>query len=256
MKKLVLALILLPTLSQAAIKSLTIEYSQGGQILEGYLSYDDSSSGKRPGLIIVHDWLGISENTKMRADQMAQLGYVAFAADIYGKGIRPKNPTDAGTQAGKFKGDRPLLRARAKAAFDLLAANPRVDNKKMLAMGYCFGGTTVLEMARAGLPLIGVASFHGGLDTPNPQDAKNIKAKLFIAHGAIDPYVKVSEVNAFQKEMNDAGVDYQFTSYSGAVHAFTIKTAGTDIKTGAAYNEKSDKRSFAAMKAFFEELTQ
>ena len=244
-----------PVISQAMIKTQTIEYTQGGQILEGYLSYDDSLGGKRPGLVIVHDWLGNGEYTKMRAEQMAKLGYVAFAADIYGKGIRP-TPKDAASIAGKYKNDIPLLRARAKAAFDLLAANPKVDNKKMLAMGYCFGGTTVLEMARSGLPLIGVVSFHGGLSTSSPQDAKNIKAKLLIAHGALDPYVSANEVASFQKEMNDAGVDYQFISYSGAVHAFTIKGAGNDIKTGAAYHEKADQRSFVAMKIFFDELTK
>lgn len=255
MKILTLLLFIIPTLSQATIKTQTIEYSQGGSILEGYLSYDDAIPGKRPGLILVHDWLGNNEYTKMRAEQMAKLGYVAFAADIYGKGIRP-TPKDAGAQAGKFKSDRPFLRARAKAAYDLLASNPKVDSKKMLAMGYCFGGTTVLEMARDGLPLLGVVSFHGGLDTPTPQDAKNIKAKILIAHGAIDPYVKASDVAAFQKEMNDANVDYQFIAYSGAVHAFAIKSAGNDIKTGAAYNEKADQRSFAAMKAFFEEVSK
>lgn len=255
MKTSILFLFLLPTISQATIKTQTIEYSQGGSILEGYLSYDDAIAGKRPGLIIIHDWLGNNEYTKMRAEQMAKLGYVAFAADIYGKGIRP-TPKDASAQAGKYKSDRPLLRARAKAAYDLLAANPKVDPKKMLAMGYCFGGTTVLEMARDGLPLLGVVSFHGGLNTPTPQDAKNIKAKILVAHGAIDPYVKADEVAAFQKEMNDANVDYQFISYSGAVHAFTIKSSGNDIKTGAAYQEKADQRSFAAMKAFFEEVTK
>ncbi len=254
MKTFLFSLLFFSTVSHAAIKTLNVEYTQGGQILEGVLSYDDSTSGKRPGIVIVHDWYGISDDTKMRAEQMAKLGYVAFAADIYGKGIRPKNSTDAGAQAGKYKGNRTLLRARAKAAFDLLALNPKVDPKKMLAMGYCFGGTTVLEMAREGLPLIGVVSFHGGLETPTPEDAKNIKAKLLVAHGALDPYVSANEVSAFQKEMNEAKVDYQFVSYSGAVHAFTIKGAGNDIKAGAAYNEKADQRSFAAMKSFFEEV--
>lgn len=256
MKNFLLLLLTLPTLAHAEIKSLNMEYSQGGQVLEGRITYDDATNSKRPAVLIVHDWLGISENTKARAEQMVKLGYVAFEMDVYGKGIRPKNPTEAKVQAGRFKSDRAFLRARAKAAFDLVAANPKVDSKKMLAIGYCFGGTTVLEMARAGIPLLGVVSFHGGLETPNPQDAKNIKAKLLIAHGAIDPFVNASEVNAFQKEMNDAGVDYQFISYSGAVHAFTIPTAGNDPKTGAAYDKTADLRSFGAMKAFFAEILQ
>ena len=229
MKTFLFSLLFFSTVSHAAIKTLNVEYTQGGQILEGVLSYDDSANGKRPGIVIVHDWYGISDDTKMRAEQMAKLGYVAFAADIYGKSIRPKNSTDAGAQAGKYKGNRNLLRARAKAAFDLLALNPKVDSKKMLAMGYCFGGTTVLEMAREGLPLLGVVSFHGGLETPTPEDAKNIKAKLLVAHGALDPYVSANEVSAFQKEMNEAKVDYQLISYSGAVHAFTIKGAGNRL---------------------------
>jgi dienelactone hydrolase len=242
-------------LLNAGIKTEKVIYKHGSEELEGFLAYDDSLPKGQPGIVIVHDWMGPSEYTEMRAKQMAELGYVAFAADIYGKNLRPKSVDEASKAAGDFRnGDRKLLRARAKAAFDYLAKVQQVDKKKISAAGYCFGGTTVLEMARSGLPLNGVISFHGGLSTPNPKDALKIKAKLLVLHGAIDPYVPAEEVSGFMKEMNDAKTDYQFISYSGAVHAFSQKGAGTDPKTGAAYNEIADKRSFVAMREFLKEI--
>lgn len=241
----------------ATIQIKTVEYKDGNTVLEGYLVYDDAIQTRRPGVVIVHDWMGNGDYTKMRATQMAELGYVALAADIYGKGIRPKDAKEAAQLATEYRsGDRQKLRSRGQAAFNYLSTVKNVDNKKMLAMGYCFGGTAVLEMARAGLPLKGVVSFHGGLATANPSEAKKIKGSLLALHGAIDPYVKPEEVRAFQDEMNGAGVDYQFVAYSGAVHGFTQKHAGTDIKSGMAYNPVADKRSFTAMKEFFSEITK
>ena len=238
----------------AEIHTETVEYRQGDQILEGYLAYDTKLTN-RPGVVIVHDWMGLAEDSRARARQMAELGYVAFAADIYGKGVRPKDAGEAAQMAGAFYKDRALLRARVRAAFDTLAARKNVNPRKMLAMGYCFGGATVLELARSGAPVIGVVTFHGGLSNPTPADAANIKGKVLVLHGAIDPYVKPEEVAQFQKEMNEAKVDYQFHTFPNTVHSFTIKGAGSDISTGAAYNALSDKRSFALMKAFFEEVT-
>ncbi len=238
----------------AEIHTETVSYRQGDQVLEGYLAYD-TKLANRPGVVIVHDWMGLGDDSKARARQMAELGYVAFAADIYGKGVRPKDGGEAAQMAGAFYKDRALLRARVRAAFDTLAAQKNVDTKKMLAMGYCFGGSTVLELARSGAPVIGVVTFHGGLNNPTPADAANIKGKVLVLHGAIDPYVKPEEVAQFQKEMNEAKVDYQFHTFPNTVHSFTIKSAGDDISKGAAYNALSDKRSFALMKAFFEEVT-
>lgn len=241
--------------AQAAIKTEKIIYKHGSEELEGFLAYDDALPKGQPGVIIVHDWMGPSDYTEMRAQQLAEMGYVAFAADIYGKNLRPKSAEEASKAAGDFRsGDRKLLRARAKAAYDQLSKVPQVDKKRISAAGYCFGGTTVLEMARSGLPLKGVISFHGGLNTPRPKDALKIKSKLLVLHGAIDPYVPAEEVSGFMKEMNDAKVDYQFVSYSGAVHAFSQKGAGNDLKTGAAYNEVADKRSFVAMREFLKEI--
>jgi dienelactone hydrolase len=243
-----------PSIAHAKVQSQTITYKQGKVELEGYLAWDDAGPAKRPGVLVVHDWMGISDHTKKEADRLAELGYVAFAADIYGKGVRPTDPKSAGEQAGKFKSDRKLLRARARAALDVLAKNKNVDASKIAAIGFCFGGTTALELARDGAPLAGVVSFHGGLSTPTPADAKNIKGKVLVLHGADDPNVPPDEVAAFQKEMRDAGVDWQFVAYGGAVHAFTVPAAGNDNSKGAAYNANADARSWQAMKDFFAEI--
>jgi dienelactone hydrolase len=230
-----------------------IEYKQGDTTLEGYLAYDEAIKGERPGVLVVHDWMGCDSYARMRADQLAKLGYVAFAADIYGKGVRPKNPQEAGAQAAKYKGDRALLRARVNAALDVLEKRPQCDSKRVGAIGYCFGGTTVLELARSGANMAGIVTFHGGLDTPT-RDAKNIKCKVLICHGADDPYVTAADVTALQDELRTAGVDWQMIYYSGAVHSFTRPDSGNDNSKGAAYNERADKRSWEAMKTFFAEI--
>ncbi len=240
----------------AEIKTQTIEYKHGDAVLEGYLAYDDAASGARPGVLVVHDWTGLRENPKKRAEQLAGLGYVAFAIDMYGKGIRPTDPKDAGAQAAIYKKDRQLMRDRAKAGLQVLLSQKNVDDSRIAAIGYCFGGTTVLELARSGADLRGVVSFHGGLDTPNPEDAKNIKGKVLILHGADDPFAPKEQVLALEDEMRNAGVDYQVHLYGGAVHSFTIPEAGDDPSKGAAYNASADKRSWEAMKQFFTEIFQ
>jgi dienelactone hydrolase len=239
--------------SYAALHTETIEYKQGDTTCEGYLAYGDAVKGPRPGVLVVHDWMGLEGYAKTRADMLAKLGYVAFAADIYGKDVRPKNPKEAGALAGKYKGDRALLRARVNAALDVLQKQPQVDTKHIAAIGYCFGGTTVLELARSGADIAGIVTFHGGLDTPT-RDAKNIKCKVLLCHGADDPYVPVTDVTALQDELRSAKVDWQMIYYSGAVHSFTRPDAGNDNSKGAAYNEHADKRSWEAMKDFFAEI--
>ena len=240
--------------AQAKIVTQTVEYQQGDTTLEGYLAFDDSITGKRPGVLVVHQWMGLTDYEKHRAEQLAQLGYVAFCADIYGKGVRPKDTGEAGPLAGKYKGDRALLRARVNAALDVLEKNQLVDSKRVAAIGYCFGGTTVIELARSGADIAGVVSFHGGLDSPTPADGKNIKSKVLVCHGADDPFVKPSDLAAFEDEMRQANVDWTLIKFGGAVHSFTQPMAGNDNSKGAAYNEKADKRSWEAMKAFFAEI--
>ncbi len=238
---------------RAAIQSKTIEYQQGDATLEGVLVWDDAVSGPRPGVLVVHQWLGLTGYEKHRAEQLAQLGYVAFCADIYGKGVRPKDTGEAGAQAGKYKSDRALLRARVNAGLDVLAKSELVDPKRIAAIGYCFGGTTVLELARSGANIAGVVSFHGGLDSPAPADGKNIKCKVLVQAGADDPFQKPEDLTAFESEMRDAKVDWEITFYGGAVHSFTQPDPGF-VNPGAHYNEKADKRSWAAMKHFFTEI--
>ncbi len=237
--------------AHAKIVTKTIEYKQGDATLEGYLAYDDAMTGKRPGVLVVHQWLGLTDYEKHRAEQLAALGYVAFCADIYGKGIRPKDTTEAGVEATKYKSNRALLRLRVNAGLDELRKNELVDRSRVAAIGYCFGGTTVIELARSGADIAGIVSFHGGLDSPAPADGKNIKCKVLICHGADDPFTKPADLAAFEDEMRQAGVDWVLIKYGGAVHSFTQPMAGNDNSTGAAYNERADRRSWAAMKMFF-----
>jgi dienelactone hydrolase len=211
-------------------------------------------SGKRPSVLIAHQWKGLSDYEKKRAKMLAELGYNVLAADVYGKGVRPDNPKDAAAMAGKYKADRPLLRERINAAFQLLKKDKRTDSAKIGAIGYCFGGTTVLELARNGADLVGVVSFHGALATPTPADAATIKCRVLALHGADDPFVPPAEVAGFEEEMRKAKVDWQLVAYGGAVHSFTDWNAGNDNSKGSAYNEKADRRSWEAMKDFFQEL--
>ncbi len=248
--------LLLPSPARAELVTKVVEYKQGDAVLEGYLAYEAGGPAKRPGVLVIHDWLGVGPNTRARVDQLARLGYVAFAADIYGNGVRPKGPTEAGKLAGQYKVDRALLRERVRAGLAELRKVPLVEAPKVAAIGYCFGGTTALELARSGADVAAVVSFHGGLDTPTPADAKNIKAHVLVLHGADDPYVPAEQVAAFEAEMRAAGVDWQLVKYSGAVHSFTIPDAGNDNSKGAAYNAVADRRSWQAMKALFAETLQ
>ena len=247
-------LLFLAAEAQAAIRTEAVEYKQGGTVLEGFLAYDDAVAGKRPGVLVVHEWMGLNPYAKKRAEQLAGLGYVAFACDIYGKGVRPRDSKEAAALAGKYKGDRALLRARAAAGLDVLTKHSRVDPGRIAALGYCFGGMTALELARSGAALAGAVSFHGVLDTPTPEDARKIKGKVLALHGADDPSVPPAQVTAFEDEMRKAGVDWQLVAYGGAVHGFTNPENGNDSSKGVAYNEKADRRSWEAMKAFFAEI--
>jgi dienelactone hydrolase len=240
--------------AEAKVRTETVEYRHGDTVLEGYLAWNDAKRGKRPAVMIVHEWTGVGPYVRQRAHQLAELGYVAFAADIYGKGIRPQGPKEAAAEATKYRSNRSLQRARVRAGLDWLKADKRVDAGRVAAIGYCFGGGTVLELARSGAELRGVVSFHGNLDTPYPADAKNIKAKVLALHGGDDPFVPKEQVLAFQQEMRAGGVDWQLVVYGGAVHSFTNPASGNDPKKGAAYDVAADRRSWAAMRAFLDEV--
>ncbi|MHC1764703.1 MAG: dienelactone hydrolase family protein [Verrucomicrobiia bacterium] len=240
--------------TRGEIVSKPVEYKQDQTVLEGWSVYDDAIQGKRPAVLVVHQWKGLGDYEKKRAEMLARLGYNVFAVDIYGKGIRPQTPQAAGAEAGKFKNDRALLRARVRAGLEVLRNHDLTDPKRIAAIGYCFGGTTVLELARSGADLAGVVSFHGGLDSPAPADGENIRAKVLALHGADDPFVPAKDLAAFDDEMRQGGVDWQLIAYGGAVHSFTDWDAGNDNSKGAAYNERADRRSWEDMKQFFAEL--
>ena len=240
--------------AQAEIKTKIVEYKQGDAVLEGYLAYDDAVTSARPGVLVIHDWMGVGPFVKGRVEALAKLGYVAFAADIYGKGVRPKDSKEAAAQAGMYRKDRPLLRARAQAGLDALAKVSQVNSSQLAVMGYCFGGGSSLELGRSGAEVKGIISFHGNLDTPNPDDAKKIKGKVLVLHGADDPRVPKEQVLAFQDEMRNAKVDWELVGYGNAVHAFTEPHAGNDNSKGSAYNASADRRSWIAMQNFFTEI--
>ncbi|KAB2646701.1 MAG: dienelactone hydrolase family protein [Verrucomicrobia bacterium] len=255
MKKIICSLVTLVFVvsTNAAIQTQIVDYKDGDTMLEGVIVFDDTVKTKRPGVLIVHQWMGLSGYEKKRAEMLAQLGYVAFCADIYGKGVRPASVPEASDQAGKYKGDRALLRSRVNAGLVTFKKSELLDTKRVAAVGYCFGGTTVIELARSGAELSGIVSFHGGLDSPAPADGKNIKTKVLACHGADDPFVPAKDLAAFQNEMKSSGVDWQLVQYGGAVHSFTDWNA-TGAMKGAQYNEKADKRSWEDMKQFFGEL--
>ena len=251
----IIALLSLLTDVQAEIKTKSVQYKDGDVTLEGFVAWDAAGdSESKPGVLVVHQWLGLTDYEKGRCRQLAELGYVAFALDVYGQGVRPDGPQAAGMLAGEYKQDRQLYRRRLKLGLEQLRMQPSVAPGKIAAIGYCFGGTGVLELARSGADLAGGVSFHGGLDSPTPADGKNIKAKLLICHGADDPFVPAKDIEAMKDEFNATHVDWQMIIYSGAVHSFTQPAAGNDNSRGAAYNEEADKRSWLAMQAFFNEL--
>jgi dienelactone hydrolase len=238
---------------RAEIKTETVEYKDGDTTLEGFLAYDTAQAGKRPGILVVHQWMGLSDYEKKRCEMLAKLGYVAFAADVYGQGIRPRSVAEAGAQAGKYKSNRKLLRQRVNAGLACLRQQRLVDAQRVGAIGYCFGGTAVIELARSGADVRGVVSFHGGLDAPTPADGKNIKCRVLALHGADDPFESAADLAAFENEMRAGGVDWELVKYGGAVHSFTDWNADGSLK-GAQYNERADRRSWAAMREFFADL--
>ncbi|MFF9564046.1 dienelactone hydrolase family protein [Leifsonia sp. NPDC014704] len=236
-----------PIGERSVIEAETVAYEHAGVPLEGYLARDAQADERRPAVLVLHDWHGVGDNVRMRAQMLARSGYVAFAADLYGAGIRPAGDA-APAEAGKYYNDLALLRARVAAGFSWLQQHPAVDPARLAVIGYCFGGTAALEFARTGAPARGVASFHGGLIAHDPSDAAQIAASLLVMTGGDDPVVPDEAVAAFQQELRGAPhVDWQVNTYSGAPHAFTIP--GTDR-----YCPLADARSWRALVCFLDEV--
>lgn len=238
--------------ANALVKTRAVEYKDGDVVLQGWAAWEDGFKDSRPGILVVHEWKGHGPYARKRAEQLAKLGFTAFAVDMYGKGVYAKDHEEAGKLAGVFFNDRALMRRRALAGLEQLRKLPFVDQAKLGAMGYCFGGTTVLELARAGTDIRGVVSFHGSLATPSPATEKP-KAAILVLHGADDAHVNPG-VPGFIEEMRKAGADWQLVQYGGAVHSFTVPEAGTDTAKGMAYDKVADKRSWDAMHSFFDSL--
>jgi dienelactone hydrolase len=244
------------TAKEPNIKEENVTYTSNGVTMNGYLAYDESKQGKRPGILVVHEWWGLVDYPKMRARKLAELGYVAFAVDMYGNGKTVDNPNDAGKMATPFYQDLQMTKGRFDAALNKLKTYSQVDTNQIAAIGYCFGGGVVLNMARMGENLKGVVSFHGGL-VGAPADKKLLKAKILVCHGAADQFVKPQEVAQFKKQMDSIGADYTFKQYPNATHAFTNPVAtvtGEKYKIPIAYNGAADTASWNDMKQFFAKI--
>ncbi|MBK8100719.1 MAG: dienelactone hydrolase family protein [Planctomycetes bacterium] len=235
-----------------AIVTEVIDYRDGDTALQGYLAVPVNAKAA-PAIMVVHEWKGHGDYARHRAEMLARAGYVALACDMYGKGVFAKDHDEAGKLAGVFFQDRSKMRTRAAAGLDVLRARPEVDKDRLFVMGYCFGGTTSLECARAGMPGVrGVASFHGNLTSPQPAAAGAVAAKVIVFHGADDAWVNPG-LPGFEKEMREAKADWQLVSFGGAVHSFTVKEAGNDKSQGMAYDAKADARSWSMLLAFLAE---
>jgi len=248
---------LLNAVANASIIGKEVEYRQGDTVMKGYLAYDDAIAGKRPGILVVHEWWGHNEYARRRARMLAELGYTALAVDMYGDGKQAEHPEDAGKFARAVGGDLDLAKARFMAALAFVSKHSSVDSKRTAAIGYCFGGGIVLQMARLGVDLDGVVSFHGSLATKNPASRGKVKAAVLVLNGAADPFVKPEHVTGFEKEMKDAGVDYQLINYPGAKHSFTSPDAdkyGQQFQMPLAYNRDADLKSWKSMQAFFKRI--
>lgn len=239
-----------------AISASDVAYNAGDKEMSGYVAFDSASAEKRPIVLIVHEWWGLGDYEKSRARQLAELGYLAFAVDMYGKGIKGETPDAAGKLATPFYTDPQLAKSRFDAALAQAKTYTQGDTTKIAAIGYCFGGAQVLNMARLGEDLAGVVSFHGNL-AGVPLQKENLKAKVFVAHGEADQFVSAAEVANFKKQMDSIGAAYSFKSYPNATHAFTNPAAtanGEKFKIPIAYNKAADTTSWNDMKAFFKEI--
>lgn len=252
---LLLGVLVLPP-AYGKVVSEEVRYRDGDVVMVGLLAWDDAAPEKRPGVLVVHEWWGRVAFADEQARKLAEHGYVAFAADVYGHHTVTADPQEAGRLAGSFKNDPATFRRRLQQALRVLAEHPKVDASRLAAIGFCFGGTGVLELARSGAELRGVVSFHGGLSTPQPAEPGKLRARVLVLHGADDPAVPWSEVGSFAEEMRKAGARWELVAYGGAVHGFTNPANGTGPGRVAAYNPDAARRAWAACFAFLTEIFQ
>jgi dienelactone hydrolase len=239
--------------AESKIVGKTVEYSAQGVMMKGYLTYDENIKGKRPGILVIHEWWGLNDYARKRARMLAELGYTGLAVDMYGGGKTAMHPDDAGKFSSELMKNFDGAKARFMAAMDFLKQHPNVDPTRIAAIGYCFGGGIVLNMARQGVDLKGVASFHGSLNAVKPAQAGNVKAKILVLHGGDDKFIPNEQIEAFKQEMKSAGADFQFISYPGAVHSFTNTEAdalGKKFNMPIAYNADADRKSWDELKKF------
>ena len=243
--------------AEPRIQVKTVEYRAQDVVMKGYLAYEEGVKGKRPGVLVVHEWWGLNDYIRRRARMLAELGYVALALDMYGEGKQAMHPTDAGKFSSELMQNFDASRARFMAAMDFLRQQALVDPTRIAAIGYCFGGGVVLNMARPGVDLKGVASFHGSLKAVKPAQTGGVKAKILVLNGADDKFIPQDQIEAFKQEMKTAGADFQFISYPGVLHSFTNPEADENAKKfnmAIAYNADADKNSWNELKKFLKTI--
>jgi dienelactone hydrolase len=244
-------------LAEPKIVGKDVAYSAQGIEMKGYLAYDKNIKGKRPAVLVVHEWWGLNDYARKRARMLAELGYTALAVDMYGEGKVAKHPDDAGKFSSELMKNFDVGKARFIAAMDFIKEQPTVDPARLAAIGYCFGGGIVLNMARQGIDIKGVASFHGSLTAVKPAQPGSVKAKILVLHGADDKFVTKEQIDSFKNEMKTAGADFKFRSYPGAVHSFTNPEAdelGKKYNIPIAYNRAADKKSWEELKKFLRQI--
>lgn len=239
------------------IEGKEVQYTADGVVMKGYLAYDGNIKGKRPGVLVVHEWWGLNEYARKRARMLAGMGYTALAVDMYGDGKQATHPDDAGKFSSELMKNFAVAKTRFIAAMEFLKKQPSTDPDRIAAIGYCFGGGIVLNMARQGVDLRGVASFHGGLAAVKPALPGAVKAKILVLHGADDKFTTPEQIEAFKKEMKGAGADFRFIAYPGAVHSFTNPDAdelGKKFNLPLAYNAKADRKSWEELRKFLKTI--
>jgi len=248
------SIVLWGSVAQGAVMTKTISYQEDGASLQGYLAYDNVLKGKRPGVLVVHEWWGLNDYARKRATQLAAMGYVAFALDMYGKDKVADHPEQAKEFMKKVTQNVDTWQKRALAGLEILKKQPNTDSNRIAAIGYCFGGSTVQQLAYSGADIRGIVSFHGSLIPPTESAVKQTKAKILICHGASDPYTKPEALQTYLTTMNASGIDWKMSIYAHAKHAFTNPDADNYGMAALGYNRTADRRSWEDMKQFFNEI--